>query len=29
MHGNRIPSPDKKFISSVMKQSEYFDEELL
>ena len=29
MHGNRIPSPNKKFISSVMKQSKYFDEELL
>ena len=29
MHGNRIVSPDPKFISSVIKQSEYFDEEIL
>ena len=29
MHGNRILSPDPKFISSIIKQSEYFDEEIL
>ena len=29
MHGNRILSPNAKFISSVMKQNEYFDEEIL
>ena len=29
MHGNRILSPDLKFIPCVIKQSEYFDEELL
>ena len=29
MHGNRIVSPNPKFISSVIKQSEYFDEEIL
>ena len=29
MHGNRILSPNPKFISSVIKQSEYFDEEIL
>ena len=29
MHGNGILSPDPKFISSVIKQSEYFDEEIL
>ena len=29
MHGNRILSPSPKFISSVIKQSEYFDEEIL
>ena len=29
MHENRILSPNAKFISSVMKQIEYFDEEVL
>ena len=29
MHGNRILSPNPKSISSVIKQSEYFDEEIL
>ena len=29
MHGNRIVSPNPKFISGVIKQSEYFDEEIL
>ena len=29
MHGNRIVSPNPKFTSSVIKQSEYFDEEIL
>ena len=29
MHGNRIVSPNPKFISSVIKQIEYFDEEIL
>ena len=29
MHGNKIISPNPKFISSVIKQSEYFDEEIL
>ena len=29
MHGNRIVSPNLKFISTVIKQSEYFDEEIL
>ena len=29
MHGNRILSPNPKFICSVIKQSEYFDEEIL
>ena len=29
MHGNRILSPNPEFISSVIKQSEYFDEEIL
>ena len=29
LHGNRIVSPNLKFISSVIKQSEYFDEEIL
>ena len=29
MHGNRILSPNPKFISTVIKQSEYFDEEIL
>ena len=29
MHGNRIVSPNPKLISSVIKQSEYFDEEIL
>ena len=29
MHGNRIVSPNPKFISSVIKKSEYFDEEIL
>ena len=29
MHGSRILSPSPKFISSVIKQSEYFDEEIL
>ena len=29
MHGSRILSPNPKFISSVIKQSEYFDEEIL
>ena len=29
MHGNRIVSPNQKFISGVIKQSEYFDEEIL
>ena len=29
MHGNRIVSPNPKFISSIIKQSEYFDEEIL
>ena len=29
MHGNRIVSPNPKFISSVIKQSEYFEEEIL
>ena len=29
MHGNRIVSSSPKFISSVIKQSEYFDEEIL
>ena len=29
MNGNRILSPNPKFISSVIKQSEYFDEEIL
>ena len=29
MHGNRILSPNPKFISSVIKQSEYFAEEIL
>ena len=29
MHGNRILSPNLKFISSVIKQTEYFDEEIL
>ena len=29
MHGNRILSPYPKFISSVIKQSECFDEEIL
>ena len=29
MHGKRILSPDPKFISSVIRQSEYFDEEIL
>ena len=29
MHGNRILSPNPKFISSVIKQSEYFDKEIL
>ena len=29
MHGNRIVSPNPKFISSVIKQSGYFDEEIL
>ena len=29
MQGNRIVSPNPKFISSVIKQSGYFDEEIL
>ena len=29
MHGNRILSPNPKSISSVIKQCEYFDEEIL
>ena len=29
MHRNRILSPNPKFISTVIKQSEYFDEEIL
>ena len=29
MHGNRIVSSSPKFISTVIKQSEYFDEEIL
>ena len=29
MHGNRIISLNPKFISSLMKQSEYFDEKIL
>ena len=29
IHGNRILSPNPKFISSVVKDSEYFDEEIL
>ena len=29
IHGNRIVSPNPKFISSVIKQSEYFDEQIL
>ena len=29
IHGNRILYPNPKFISSVIKQSEYFDEEIL
>ena len=29
MHGNRIVSPNPKFSSSIMKQSDYFDEEIL
>ena len=29
MHGNRLRSPNPKFISSVIKQSQYFDEEIL
>ena len=29
MPGNRILSPNPKFISNVIKQSEYFDEEIL
>ena len=29
MHGNRILSPNPKSISSVTKQSEYFDEKIL
>ena len=29
IHGNRIVSPNPKFISSVIKQSEYFEEEIL
>ena len=29
MHGNRILSPNPKFIPSFIKQSEYFDEEIL
>ena len=29
MHGNRILSRNPKLISSVIKQSEYFDEEIL
>ena len=29
MHVNRILSPNPKFISNVIKQSEYFDEEIL
>ena len=29
MHGNRILSPNPKFISNAIKQSEYFDEEIL
>ena len=28
MHGNRILSPNSKFTSSVIKLSEYFDEEI-
>ena len=28
MHGNRILSPNSKFISSAVQQSEYFDEEI-
>ena len=29
MHGNRIVVPNPKFSSSVMKLSDYFDEEIL
>ena len=29
MHGNRMVSPNSKFISSLIKQSEHFDEEIL
>ena len=29
MHGNRMVSPNPKFISSFIKQSEYFNEEIL
>ena len=29
MHENRIVSPNPRFISSVIKQSEYFEEEIL
>ena len=29
MHGNRIVAPNPKFSSSVMKLSDYFDEEIL
>ena len=29
MHGKRILSPSSKFISSVVNESEYFDEEIL
>ena len=29
MHGNRILSPNPRFILSVTKQSEYFDEKIL
>ena len=29
MHGSRILYPDPKFISSVIKQGQYFDEEIL
>ena len=28
MHGNKIVSPNPKLISSVIKLSEYFDEEI-
>ena len=29
MHGSKILSPNSKFVSSVIKQNEYFDEEIV